>query len=136
MNLQSLHIPMLDWTTSFLSDETIIKPRRKSVKHFLDGYYIHAKPQKETLPVGEWQENAPQFLRGIDENQEATPVALEDHPYCQPKKQFGRQPQVVHNAATTTKQILFLEGYAPQSTGIGSLRVTITSDVERCSVAA
>jgi len=33
---------MLDWTTSFLSDETIIKLRSKSVKHFLEGYNIHA----------------------------------------------------------------------------------------------
>jgi hypothetical protein len=38
--LQSLHIPMLDWTTSFLSDETIIKLRWKSVKHFLGAYNI------------------------------------------------------------------------------------------------
>jgi len=31
---------MLDWTTSFLSDETIIKPRLKSVKLFLSKYYM------------------------------------------------------------------------------------------------
>ncbi len=30
---------MLDWTTSFLSDETIIKLRTKSVKQFLSERY-------------------------------------------------------------------------------------------------
>jgi len=32
---------MLDWTTSFLSDETIIKPSGKPVKQFLRQHYIH-----------------------------------------------------------------------------------------------
>ena len=37
---------------------------------------------------------------------------------------------------TAIHEILFLVGLAHGSTGIGSLGVTITSDVERCSVAA
>lgn len=64
---------MLDWTTSFLSDETIIKLRSKSVKHFLEGYNIHARKKRGTLPVDRVREKCPAFLRGIDENQEATP---------------------------------------------------------------
>jgi hypothetical protein len=43
---------MLDWTTSFLSDETIIKLRRKSVKHFLEGYDIGEGWARGPLLVG------------------------------------------------------------------------------------
>lgn len=78
LKLQSLHIPMLDWTTSFLSDETIIKPRKKSVKQFLRHHKICAGPVWLALAIVHAQEKCPAFLRGIDENQEATPVALED----------------------------------------------------------
>jgi hypothetical protein len=67
---------MLDWTTSFLSDETIIKPSSESVKHFLYGHNIQVRTGDGTLPVGKRVEKCPAFLRGIDENQEATPVAL------------------------------------------------------------
>lgn len=31
---------MLDWTTSFLSDGTIISPEKKAVKHFLWAHNI------------------------------------------------------------------------------------------------
>jgi hypothetical protein len=43
---------MLDWTTSFLSDETIIKPREKSVKHFLGAHNIWEELKGRILPVG------------------------------------------------------------------------------------
>jgi hypothetical protein len=39
------------------------------------------------------EKNAPQFLRGMDENLEATPVAFKKiNPTCRLKKQFVRQP--------------------------------------------
>jgi hypothetical protein len=91
---------MLDWTTSFLSDGTIIKLSSESVKQFLGGHYIQLELECGTLPIDYRQENAPQSLRGIDENQEATPVAYKKiNPTCQFKKQFVRQPQVIKNAA-------------------------------------
>jgi hypothetical protein len=66
---------MLDWTTSFLSDETIIKPVRKSVKHFLEGYKIWGPGRRKAQLLAAMARKMPRnFLRGIDENQEATPV--------------------------------------------------------------
>ena len=105
---------MLDWTTSFLSDETIIKPRSKSVKHFLVEHNRRKRAIDEPLPVDCGQEKCPAFLRGIDENQEATPVALEDQPYCGHSKAIRTPVQVVcqiaHNSAEVAIAIPFLEG--------------------------
>ncbi len=72
---------MLDWTTSFLSDESIIKPREKSVKHFLADYRPLTDAANGALPVGVRIKMPRIWLRGTDENQEATPIALEDQPY-------------------------------------------------------
>ena len=56
---------MLDWTTSFLSDETIIKPRGKSVKQFLRPYYIQKALDLLTLDVATKERKMPRSLRGM-----------------------------------------------------------------------
>ena len=72
---------MLDWTTSFLSDETIIKPREESVKQFLWAHYIQKDAGASLLQIDVMKEKCPAACGACDENQEATPVALEDQPY-------------------------------------------------------
>ena len=89
---------MLDWTTSFLSDETIIKLSEESVKHFLGHYHISEGLSGRNTTGGLPDKNAPHFPRGIDENQEATPVALyvnlwKINPTCDLKMQFVRHAE-------------------------------------------
>jgi len=104
---------MLDWTTSFLSDETIIKLSWKSVKHFLGVYNIYAQRVAQALLVESQGQKCPAFLRGIDENQEATPVALEDQPCWRLRLQFvrhvGQCVKYFMIQRLTRDAILFLE---------------------------
>jgi hypothetical protein len=56
---------MLDWTTSFLSDETIIKPREKTVKQFLRRYYIQEGLDMSALDMVFDGIKMPRSLRGM-----------------------------------------------------------------------
>jgi hypothetical protein len=55
---------MLDWTTSFLSDETIIKLGRKSVKHFLEAHSISADIATGILQIAVQAEKCPAIPAG------------------------------------------------------------------------
>jgi hypothetical protein len=64
---------MLDWTTSFLSDAPIIKPRANIVKLFLPGYNIQGCGGVLLLDVvvcgGGNEKEAPHTYGASDENQ-------------------------------------------------------------------
>ena len=100
---------MLDWTTSFLSDETIIKLRSKSVKHFLEGYNIHARKCMGHYLEIECEKNAPHSCGASTKTRRQLPKPAEKiNPTCDSKKQSERQLQVVHNAAKGANEIRFM----------------------------
>ena len=100
---------MLDWTTSFLSDETIIKLRWKSVKHFLRDYNIHGWGGERYTTCRSTAEKCPAFLRGIDENPKATLVPEEINPTENQESNWCSSINYFIIQGSLPPEILFLE---------------------------
>ena len=73
---------MLDWTTSFLSDETIIEPGWETCQTLsIEILYLVPVIEREHKSWYVWCRKMPRIPAGHRRKPEATPVALEDQPY-------------------------------------------------------
>jgi hypothetical protein len=76
LKLLSLHIPILDWTTSFLSDVFIIGLTLKTVKLFLKGYKGRYAVATEAAT---YRRKSPAMVARLDEDRkEATAHQLKN----------------------------------------------------------